>query len=123
MKRALYISVAVLFLLLTTGVSISMHYSAGELFSVAIFGEAESCCDDWCDCCSDETVLIQFTDNYMFSAASSPDAPTWLFEFIDFPCRDQRAISAFIPQHIYLFADRPPPKTSKFLAQLQSYLL
>jgi len=43
MKRISNIAVLLIFLLSVTGVSVSKHYSHGKLYSVAVFGEAQSC--------------------------------------------------------------------------------
>ena len=51
-------------MLSTTGVAISKHYSAGHLFDVAIWGEAESCCAPGCDCCETDFEYIHVSDNF-----------------------------------------------------------
>lgn len=45
MKRLLNILVSILFLLSIIGIQINTHYSKGELFSIGVFQEAQSCCD------------------------------------------------------------------------------
>ena len=45
MGKIVNILVSVIFLLSFVGVQINKHYSNGKLYSVAIFNEAESCCE------------------------------------------------------------------------------
>ncbi len=59
------------FLLATTGIVISKHYSAGHLFDVAIFGEAESCCMPGCDCCEVEFEYVHVSDSFEVSASEN----------------------------------------------------
>ena len=67
MKKILHVSFAFVFTVLTVGITINKHYSGGELFSFALYGESDSCCDEPCDCCDDESEVIQFTADYLFS--------------------------------------------------------
>mgnify|MGYP001591848600 CR=1 FL=1 len=48
LKQVLNSIVALLLIISTTGVIINKHYSGGELFSAALFIEAESCCETSC---------------------------------------------------------------------------
>ncbi len=57
----------------TTGVSLSKHYSGGKLYSIALFGDAESCCEVPCACCSDETEFIKLKLDYVSSSFDSPE--------------------------------------------------
>ncbi len=57
----------------TTGVSLSKHYSGGTLYSVALFGDAESCCEVPCGCCSDETDFIMLDLDFVSSSFDYPE--------------------------------------------------
>ena len=72
-KKALHIILVVLLLISTFGVTISKHYSGSELFSVALFGEADSCCENPCNCCSDEVDLYQLDMDYIVSYSDFQD--------------------------------------------------
>ncbi|GEM_PF-1951360 len=50
MNRIVNISVTIIFLAAFIGVQINKHYSNGRLYSVAIFSEPETCCDDHENC-------------------------------------------------------------------------
>ena len=60
-------------LISTTGVSLSKHYSGGTLYSVALFGDAESCCEIPCNCCSDETDFMKLDIDFVSSTFDSPE--------------------------------------------------
>ena len=62
MKRLFAIIFTFYYLTLSIGLAISVHYCEGEVYSVAIFNKAESCCEDnssCCSCCEDDQYLIQ----------------------------------------------------------------
>ena len=50
MQKVVNILVSIVFLISFIGVNIHKHYSHGELYSTAIFQEAESCCADMEHC-------------------------------------------------------------------------
>ena len=58
-KRSVNIILIVLILVSTIGVVINKHYSGGKLFSVSVYSEAASCCEEPCDCCTDESEFYQ----------------------------------------------------------------
>ncbi|MCF8229043.1 MAG: hypothetical protein K9G58_13300 [Bacteroidales bacterium] len=68
MKRTFSIGLALLLVLSTIGVTVNKHYSAGELYSVALFGEADSCCEVDCDCCHEESETYQVKDEFISSS-------------------------------------------------------
>lgn len=61
MNKVTTILFAVYFLISTIGIAVNVHYCSGQLKSVAILVDAESCCDDasTCGCCKDETFVFQ----------------------------------------------------------------
>jgi len=59
-----YLVSLITFLLSTTGVAVSKHYSGDKLFDVSIWGEAESCCAPGCDCCETDFEYIHISDNF-----------------------------------------------------------
>jgi hypothetical protein len=44
-----------------------MHYSGDKLYSFSIFGNANSCCEVPCDCCSDESDHYKLDVEYLIS--------------------------------------------------------
>ena len=83
MKKVINILVSIIFLISFIGVNIHKHYSQGELYSIAIFQEAENCCVDMelcemadmekgCDhqqtddcSCEDKIETFQITDYFV----------------------------------------------------------
>ncbi len=50
MKKAVATLFSVLYLLVTAGLAVHVHYCSGEIASVQLFSETNSCCDDEEDC-------------------------------------------------------------------------
>jgi hypothetical protein len=80
MKRSIAISFSLVYLLLTAGFTMNIHYCLGKIESVSIIPVADNCC---CDdtgmdmgCCGNETMIFQFSpedqlvqsDNSVFKA-------------------------------------------------------
>lgn len=64
-KKAIHIILSILLLISTTGITISKHYSGGNLFSIAFWADAEKCCEIPCDCCSDEVSFFYLDTDYL----------------------------------------------------------
>lgn len=73
-KKIGHIIMILLLLISTAGVSINKHYSGGELFSMAFFVEAESCCETPCGCCKETSEFVQVKADYITSVFDSQDA-------------------------------------------------
>ena len=122
-KGILHIIVSLLLLVTTTGVSISKHYCGDNLISIALFVEADSCCDD-SDCCHNENEYLQFKDDYIGSVITDL-ASTIEFDllFTAFP-----VFIGIIPFEevisLSFISESPPPLlTSTKLSLLQTYLI
>jgi hypothetical protein len=63
MKKIAVILISFLYLFLSTGLVIRMHYCQDQLISVSFYGEAQKCCcalaDEENNCCSDKQVVVQ----------------------------------------------------------------
>lgn len=57
LRKAGHIILGFIIVVVTMGVTINKHYSGGNLCSISLFFEAESCCERDCDYCSDEWFL------------------------------------------------------------------
>jgi len=62
MSKLLNIFISIVFLISFIGVQINKHYSQGKLYSVSVFGEAQSCCDDVKTCKMKE--MMQSSDHH-----------------------------------------------------------
>jgi hypothetical protein len=72
-KKIGHIILIFLLLISTAGVSINKHYSGGELFSTAIFVDADSCCETPCGCCDESTETIKIEADYLASSFELDD--------------------------------------------------
>jgi hypothetical protein len=125
LKKILHISFAFVFTVLTVGITINKHYSDGKLFSVALYGEAEACCDEPCECCDDESNIIQFTADYLFSAKYDLDNSLNYVELLADHTFELLSSDNEINNigSKYLFSDIPPPEVRTFLSRIQTFLL
>ena len=53
----------------TNGIVVSKHYIEGQLYSTALFSDAESCCqeDEMCKSCHNEQEIIKITTSFFAS--------------------------------------------------------
>jgi len=62
-RKVSHIVLSLLLLVSTVGLVISKHYCGGEMISVSMYHEAESCCD-MDGCCQNETHTYQVKDDF-----------------------------------------------------------
>lgn len=64
MKKTAAIIFALFYLMSIIGVAVNAHYCGGELKSVALVVNAQSCCDaeTSCGCCQHETIVFQYDE-------------------------------------------------------------
>jgi hypothetical protein len=65
------IIIAFVLLISTTGFTISKHYCGGELISIEVNAEAETCCDSP-DCCQTETQFNKLSVDFIGSVSEVP---------------------------------------------------
>lgn len=123
MRKTIHILFTIVFAVVTLGFTINKHYSGGELFSLAVFSEPESCCEDVCSCCDEESETVQFLVDYTFSADNFKATPSEVQLFavaLAFTFAEPKLVltdSELIDQHL------PPPDNLTTLSYFQSYLL
>jgi hypothetical protein len=126
LKKLAYILFAVVFTVLTVGISISRHYSGGELYSFALYGEADSCCEIPSDCCDNELDVIQFTADYVFSSSTEQDNTNIAIDlFADSSIHLLQQVKGVdeVVRLVYPIDFHPPRETTSYLSQIQSYRL
>jgi len=64
LKKALHISLVVLLLISTTGVTMYKHYCQGSLVSKSIGIPGKKCCNNSCKACHNESNTFKITDKY-----------------------------------------------------------
>ena len=71
-RKAGHIILGFILVVVTMGVTINKHYSGGKLYSVSLFFNAESCCEEYSGC-SDEAVTFKINDNFLATNTSQPE--------------------------------------------------
>lgn len=125
LRKLSHISLVLLLLVSTMGVTVSKHYCGSKLVDVSVLHGAEKCCDDAgsSKCCHDETAhfevdndFIVLAQNVMFASIAIdlfiPVVTETIFNLVD-NGREQ-AID---------FAPPPPFKVLSFLTRIQVYRL
>ncbi len=73
MKKAAIILFSFFYLLISAGLAINLHYCQGELESVQLFAEHETCCcgdsSDSDGCCQDHSQLLKYENEQIATAA------------------------------------------------------
>lgn len=122
MKRILSIGLGLLVVASTIGITINKHYSGGELFSYALFGEADSCCEVNCECCEEESTTIKVEDDFI----------TTSFDLIKIVVSEvfQKAIDSIFAEatepgvnETLIEKDKSPPSIRSGEKYTQAYLL
>lgn len=123
-RKLANIFVLLLFVVSTTGFTISKHYCHGDLISVSINAEAKSCCgmtDN--DCCKNENEFYQLTDDF---ASTLPLNIIQNFS-IDISLFVQESFELVTNIEIgSIYLDKefiPPPDLSATLSDIQSFRL
>jgi len=125
MKKVFHILISFIFLALSIGITIHKHYSAGKLYAVSLFGQPESCCEIPCDCCDDESIVYQITDDYLFSSTTEIYPEYAASELIPQCLREETThLNPIVYCSVEYKKDIHPPRNpAKYLPQIQSYLL
>ncbi len=100
-----------------------MHYCGGELVSISVSKDAETCCAETGDCCEDKTVHFELEDDYVSPVHGNDFQITELEVLLpilfvlnfDLSVDDEIASVAF-------FDSSPSPTVQTRLALLQTYL-
>jgi len=113
MKRFLAITFAMLYLLLTAGFTVNIHYCLGEIESVTPFIANENCCCESTEmpmgCCGDEQITFQFSPDEQLIKSDQSIFKVPLLEVIEIA--SVRSIeNEVIQKEINKFCKSPPPK-------------
>ena len=124
LKKILHVIVLSLFVISTTGFSISRHYCQGKLVSFKINAEAKPGCDMSCgNCCHNETDTYQLKEDFTLVQISTLEADysidDILFNPLSFEIIDNYEITSIYLKKGFI----PPPDLSAVLADLQSFRL
>ncbi|MDZ7742489.1 MAG: hypothetical protein U5Q03_12255 [Bacteroidota bacterium] len=122
MRRSFSIGLALLMVLSTIGVTINIHYSHGELFSISLFDVSDPCCDMDCTCCYEESKTYQVKDEFI---TSSFDLAKFVFSnAITIVYKNLiEYLFDVLKQKAYLEKDKSPPGKNTFQEYNQVFLL
>ena len=123
LKKIIHILFTIVFTVVTLGFIINKHYSGGELFSLALFGEPESCCEDMCGCCDEESETIQFLVYYTFTIDNFDTNPIELELFAAAILLSLQETELVLAKTEYIDQDLPPPDNLTRLSYNQAFLL
>ena len=122
LRKAGHIILGFIIVVVTMGVTINKHYSEGNLYSISLFFEAESCCERACDCCSDESQTYKIDDNFLITNISQPEiASVQLFS-----SKKQvinTVLSSLFETQNKVFNNRLLPFTNRLQPVLQTFLI
>jgi hypothetical protein len=120
-RKVIHITLVMLLLTTSTGMTIYSHYCGSSFKSVSINSEPVPCCGDNCNSCHNETVSVKSHDDFSVTA--------FTFDFHLFELT-LPAVQALLIEEIsvqpLLFAevnDLPPPPIQTILSSLQTYRL
>jgi len=123
LKKTIYILFALTFTVITLGFIVNKHYSGGKLFSVAFFGEPDSCCEGTCECCDEETVIVQFHADYTFSTETFEPTLIEVEPLVLTLSLDVLQPELLVVETKFFDQDLPPPDNLSRLSFKQAFLL
>jgi len=123
LQKIIHIALALLLLVSTTGVTISMHYCGDDLISMSVTGEVESCCADDCGCCENESIHLEVEDDYVSPIIVQSNTSVELDILFPVLFMLSAELSTEVNVTAKHFNDTSPPLTlQKRLSLLQTYL-
>ena len=123
LKKISHIILSFMLLVSTMGMTVSKHYCGGELVSVSLFQEAESCCE-MDGCCQNESHFYQLKEDFSVPAISTIPMLAE-FDILGHNLTDWETIAEPEAENTaFSYIDSSPPKTiQKVLSLKQVYLL
>lgn len=113
--KIIHLLVACILLVSTIGVVINKHYSGGELFSTALFVEAQSCCVTACchqepmSDCAEESDYFRLVADYIIPVNSETDFDD-IPNYITYSYSGGHLYSIYIDENLTPLVIKPPPK-------------
>jgi len=128
MRKAINILVSVIFLMSFIGVQVHKHYSHGKLYSVAVYAEAENCCENMDNCemtdisascehqkqddcsCEDEIDIFKLQSNFVVSEKQNiSEMP--IFDIASICCSVLNIQTLILNNNIQIIDISPPGKS------------
>ncbi len=141
LKKISHIILVVLMLISTMGMTISMHFCRHQLYDIAFFGQAKSCCcathmetspkghhchmeHDHTNDCENETIHLHKVDNFIYSDTNihfEQVSLSTLFSF--FVTLIHFDFTSTVNKVEFFNYNFSPPNVKVVLALLQTYLI
>jgi hypothetical protein len=137
LRKVLHIIISCFILVSTTGFTISLHYCHNQIYDLALFHPAHSCCEagsqGHCHStgdmanknhCEDESIVVESTDDYVGSSFEVSLENTHTIDLLLTASilfnveQSDNNIVIEAPWH-----KEPPPYRAVVLSQIQSYLI
>jgi hypothetical protein len=121
LRKISHIILAFVVLITTMGMTVSAHYCGGELKSIQLIEQSESCCGDSCDSCHNEIIKVEVEDDFTIQTFTID----FTQDFALLPVLIQLfQISIFTEEVEKVAYHKPPPlKIQTVLSDLQVYRL
>ena len=122
-RRIVHIVLAFFLLVVTSGITFSLHYCGDKVVSASLYSAAKSCCGIMGDCCHDKIFHLQVEDDYVkplrTSEPETAKSDTLMpAQHLPNACFYQKEETAGIKAYDAL----PPPEIHTQLALFQSFL-
>lgn len=124
LRKVSHIILSSLLLISTMGLVISKHYCSGDLVSVSVFYEANSCCGV-SDCCHNEDLIVKVKDDFSSPVISTIPVLAEINILGNGLLNTESLLKEPKLDNKSIFRDfSPPPKTTQTVLSLkQVYLL
>jgi len=121
LKKISHIILAFIVLITTMGMTVSAHYCGGELKSIQVINESDSCCGDACGSCHDEIIKVDIEDDFTIQTLNIDF--TQVFSFLP-AFIHLLIVPTFTEEIVQVTYHKPPPlKIQTVLSDLQVYRL
>lgn len=122
-RKITHIILSLFLMVVTTEVTLSMHYCSGELVSTSINKESKSCCDGAGGCCENRTLRLEIDDDYVTPLQLQVFEPFEIVTLFTILVNLNLESADDESKAVYDLSDSPPPPlTNTRLALLQAYL-
>lgn len=122
-RKIIHIVLSLFLVVITTGITFSMHYCGSKLISVSVNNETKSCCDSHCGNCNNKTLRVEVEDQFLIPdqiESSNSIEQNLLFPVL---IANNDEILSRESKTLDLFSDSSPPSgIPARLSLLQTYL-
>lgn len=125
LRKIAHIVFALFLMIMTSGISVSVHYCGGSLVSATLNEEAKSCCGSRCGSCETRTVLIEIEDDYV--APLQAEIPFVVLMDLFVPVlnilQNEFPVDGSYSKYVFYDSSPPPLPVKNRLALIQTFLI